>query len=198
MKLFFILLLFISLIVPFNVIEIRATTGQKVISTKIYGIPCKSSLPVVPEGDVALFFHHPVSTSSHTYLGGSLACEAKSTESNVGGRAVGQARNLRMKIQERFSDYLVQPIVVSRSNVGYDPSGRNLAPPEVIHITANGIIKMLMLQKKRLDRGESLILPTHIFQILDNFVKNEIIEPKPDELADCLENVIKVSNWKVS
>jgi len=149
-------------------------------------------------GDVALFFHHPVSTSSHTYLGGSLACEAKSTESNVGGRAVGQARNLRMKIQERFSDYLVQPIVVSRSNVGYDPSGRNLAPPEVIHITANGIIKMLMLQKKRLDRGESLILPTHIFQILDNFVKNEIIEPKPDELADCLENVIKVSNWKVS
>ena len=147
-------------------------------------------------GDVALFFHHPVSTSSHTYLGGSLACEAKSTEGNVGGRAVGQARNLRTKIQERFSDYLVQPIVVSRSNIGYDPSGRNLAPPEVIHLTANGIIRILELQKKRLDRGESLILSTHIFQILDEFVKNEIIEPKPEELVDYLENVVKVPNIK--
>jgi len=137
-------------------------------------------------GDVALFFHHPVSTSSHTYLGGALACEVKSTESNVGGRAVGQARNLRTKIQERFSDYLVQPMVVSRSNVGYDPSGRNLAPPEVIHLTANGIIRILELQKKRLDRGGSLILPTHIFQMLDEFVKKEIIEPKPEELVNYL------------
>lgn len=137
-------------------------------------------------GDVALFFHHPVSSSTHTYLGGALACEAKSTESNVGGRAVGQARNLRTKIQERFSDYLVQPIVVSRSNIGYDPSGRNLAPPEVIHLTASGIIRILELQKKRLDSGESLILPTHIFQMLDEFVKNEIIEPKPEELANYL------------
>jgi len=147
-------------------------------------------------GDVALFFHHPVSTSSHTYLGGSLACEAKSTESNVGGRAVGQARNLRTKIKERFSDYLVQSMVVSRSNIGYDPSGRNLAPPEVIHLTANGIIKILDLQKKKLDRGEPLILPTHIFQMLDEFVKNEIIEPKPEELVDYLENLVKVLNNK--
>ena len=137
-------------------------------------------------GDVALFFHHPVSTSSHTYLGGALACEAKSTESNVGGRAVGQARNLRTKIQERFSDYLVQPVVVSRSKIGYDPSGRNLAPPEVIHVTAGGIIRILELQKKRLDRGESLILPAHIFQMLDEFVKHEIIEPKPEELVNYL------------
>lgn len=137
-------------------------------------------------GDVALFFHHPVSTSTHTYLGGALACEAKSTESNVGGRAVGQARNLRTKIEERFSNYLVQPVVVSRSDIGYDPSGRNLAPPEVIHLTANGIIRMLELQKKRLDKGESLILPTHIFQMLDGFVKNEIVEPKPEELVNYL------------
>jgi len=147
-------------------------------------------------GDVALFFHHPVSTASHTYLGGSLACEAKSTENNVGGRAVGQARNLRTKIQERFTDYLVQPIVVSRSTIGYDPSGRNLAPPEVIHLTANGIIKMLELQKKRLNSGKSLILPTHIFQILDEFVKNEIIEPRPEELVDYLENVLTDPNYQ--
>lgn len=147
-------------------------------------------------GDVALFFHHPISTSSRIYLGGSLACEAKSTESNVGGKAVGQARNLRTKIEERFSEYLVQPVVVSRSCIGYDPSGRNLAPPEVIHLTANGIIRILELQKRRLDRGESLILPTHIFQMLDDLVKSEIIEPKPEELVDYLENVVKVPNIK--
>jgi len=135
-------------------------------------------------GDIVLFFHHPLHTPTKTYLGGAIVCEAKSTEGGIGSGAVGQARNLKKRVKEIFKDYLIQPIIISRSKIGYDPSGIKNAPPEVIHITSDVIIRLLEFQVNRVSSGKNLILPSHIFKFLDEMVKNELIEPSTSNITE--------------
>ena len=52
----------------------------------------------VKKGDVVLFSHFPLHSKDKTFTGAGLACEAKSTESNIGSGAVNQARGLCKKI----------------------------------------------------------------------------------------------------
>lgn len=134
-------------------------------------------------GDLVLYFHHPVDSREKTFSGGALACEAKSTESSVGSKAVGQARNLASKIEEAFPDYLVMPVVVSRSRIGFDRSGQDQAPPEVVHLTDHGIMALLDIQRKQFSNRGRLVMPPLVFQLLDSFIQNEGLEPRPDEIA---------------
>ena len=128
-------------------------------------------------GDVAVFCHFPISGEDKVYTGFALACEAKSSKSPIGSKAVGQARNLAAKIKEAFPDYLVLPIVLSRSQYGYDQSGKDLAPPEVIHLSHDILLRMLNIQKKRLENASNLLTPTQFMVVLDSLIKDQVIEP---------------------
>ena len=143
-------------------------------------------------GDVVLFFHHPVESRSQTFQGGALACEAKSTEGNVGSKAVGQARNLVSKVREAFPEYLVTPAIVSRSIIGYDGSGLDLAPPEVLHITNECLMTLLEIQRQQFSAGGRLILPPHVFELLDGFTRGENLQPTPEQVSVRMKDILQI------
>src|SRR5437660_2753572 len=144
-------------------------------------------------GDLVLLFHHPVEAREHTFQGGALACEAKSTESNVGSKAIGQARNLAARVEDSFPEYLVMPVVVSRSRIGYDHSALDQATPEVIHLTGESLLTLLDYQRNQFAAKGRLVLPPLIFQLLDGLVRDEMLEPNPKDLADRLTALIGTS-----
>ncbi len=139
-------------------------------------------------GDVALFFHFPIHHKTGLFEGGVLACEAKSTKGNVGGNSVGQARNFSKKILERFEKYFVQPIVVSRSTTGLDPSGKHLASPEVVHISEAALFSLLEIQKRKLNSEGSLITPSDLFKFLEELISKEKLEPSIEDIKSFFDN----------
>ena len=142
-------------------------------------------------GDVALFCHFPIPTERRTYHGYAIACEGKATENVIGSKAVGQARNLCKKIQELYPEYLVHTIIMSQSMCGYDSSGRDQAPPEVLHLNSKAILNLLDLQKRRLQKGLRLITPVHIMLLLEELIKSQDLNPKPETVVEITENPLK-------
>lgn len=142
-------------------------------------------------GDVALFCHFPIPTERRTYHGYAIACEAKATENVVGSKAVGQARNLCKKIQELYPQYLVHTIIVSQSTYGYDSSGREQAPPEVLHLSSKAMLNLLDLQKKRLDKGLPLITPVHVILLLEELIKRQDLNPKSGKIVEITEKLLE-------
>lgn len=128
-------------------------------------------------GDVAAFCHFPLLAGGTVHPGFAIACEAKSTETVVGSTAVGQVRNLAKKIGEAFANYVVQSVVVSRSKLGYDSSGKEQAPPEVVHLTSDLLNQLLTLQVTRFSKSLSLVTPISVMLTLDDLVKSQILEP---------------------
>ena len=128
-------------------------------------------------GDVAAFCHFPILAGGTVHPGFAIACEAKSTETVVGSTAVGQVRNLAKKISEAFPNYVVQLVVVSRSKIGYDPSGKGQAPPEVMHLNSDLLSQLLTLQLARFSKSLNLVTPMSIMLTLDDLVKSQILEP---------------------
>jgi len=150
-------------------------------------------------GDVALLSHFPVRTLDKEFVGSGLACEAKSTEGQVGSKAVGQARNLAVKMREAFQGYFVQPIVVSRSAFGFDQSGRDLSPPEVVLLPANTLLEACKLQKERLEEGNSLLVPAYFHAVVEEHVKKERLEPTVDEFISSLAAKLESEKkWKLT
>jgi len=137
-------------------------------------------------GDIAAFCHFPTIAGGVVRPGFALACEAKSTEGTVGSTAVGQVRNLAKKIGETFPNYVVQSLVVSRSRTGYDSSGREQAPPEVVHFTADLLLKLLDLQLERVQKSSTLITPLTIILAIDDLVKTRNLEPDWKTLSNFL------------
>jgi len=135
-------------------------------------------------GDVALFHHFPLHGKDVLFDGGILGCEAKSTKSNIGGKAVGQSRNFTKKLSEKFPKYFFQPIIISRSETGLDPSGIHLAPPEVIHLNHKCILKMLEIQKKRVENNEYLITPSEIFSFFEELVLEQKLQPSEKNIEN--------------
>jgi len=143
-------------------------------------------------GDVALFCHFPLQSQKEILNGFALACGAKATTNVVGSKAVGQVRNFAKKIRENYAKYLVQPVIISQAEFGYDGSGRRNAPPEVVHLSAKLILNLLDAQKKRLERGLSLITPIHIMLLLERLVKEQNLEPDETAILRIVEELIKV------
>ena len=142
-------------------------------------------------GDVALFCHFPIPTERRTYHGYAVACEGKATENVIGSKAVGQARNLCKKIQELYPEYLTHTIIMSQSTCGYDSSGRDQAPPEVLHLSSKAILNLLDLQKNRLQKGLPLITPVHIMLLLEELIKSQDLNPKPEIVVEITESLLK-------
>jgi hypothetical protein len=141
-------------------------------------------------GDVVLLSHFPIHARSREFVGCALACEAKSTEGEVGSKAVGQARNLKTKVEEAYSGYLVYPIVVSRAKSGYDASGRDIAPPEVVLLNQDTLLEVCRLQKERLEKGDRLLLPVHIMAAIEELIKSEKLESSASDIRTILNNVL--------
>lgn len=135
-------------------------------------------------GDVAIFSHFPIFTSSQTYQGYAIGCETKASQYPIGSRAVGQARNLCQKIKETFPDYLVHTAIVSRSICGYDSSGREQAPPEVVHLNYKILLELLETQKSLLEKGERLITPLDFALVINELIREQKLEPTPSEFKD--------------
>jgi hypothetical protein len=146
-------------------------------------------------GDVALFCHFPSQSEKEIIHGYAIACEGKATESAVGSKAVGQARNFSKKINELYPRYLVQPLIFSQSKCGYDESGRRTAPPEVVHLTAKTMLSLLDVQKRRLEQSLSLTTPIHIMLLLQELVKQQNLEPEEEIIAEIVERLEKP--WKI-
>jgi len=142
-------------------------------------------------GDVALFCHFPIPTDKQTYHGYAIACEGKATENAIGSKAVGQARNLCKKIQELYPQYFVHTIIMSQSPYGYDSSGREQAPPEVLHLNTKTMLNLLDLQKKRLEKGLLLITPVHVMLLLEELIKNQDFNPKPEKVVEIVEKLLE-------
>jgi hypothetical protein len=138
-------------------------------------------------GDVGIFCHFPIQTDKEILHGYAIACEGKAKESVIGSKAVGQARNLCTKIKEFYPKYLVHTIVVSQSIYGYDSSGREQAPPEVLHITSKVLLTLLDLQEKHLENNLHLISPLHIMLLFEELVKRQYLEPKPETVVKVIE-----------
>lgn len=141
-------------------------------------------------GDVALFCHFPLQSQKEVLHGCAIACEAKATIGAVGSKAVGQARNFSKKVKENYSKYLVQPLVLSQSSCGYDDSGRRNAPPEVIHLTARTVLSLLDVQKKRFEKGVSLITPMHIMLLFEKLIKEQNLEPDEKTIVEIVGDLV--------
>jgi hypothetical protein len=141
-------------------------------------------------GDIVLFFHHPVESRKETFEGGAIACEAKSTESNVGSKAVGQARNLSAKVRLEYPKYVVFPIVVSRSKCGFDQSGRDQATPDVVHITEKILMGIIEQQREQLNINGNLVLPSHFLMLLDSLIRDESLEPNEVEVRKRVQGLL--------
>jgi hypothetical protein len=142
-------------------------------------------------GDVGIFSHFPVQTDTEILHGYAIACEGKATENAVGSKAIGQARNLCTKIREVFPNYLVHTMVVSQSTCGYDSSGQEQAPPEVIHLTSRVLLTLLDLQEKRMEQNLPLITPNHIMLALEELIKGQELEPKAERMLDLVKGTLK-------
>jgi hypothetical protein len=141
-------------------------------------------------GDVGLFCHFPLLAGGTVRPGLAVACEAKSTEGPVGSTAVGQVRNLAKKIGEVFPNYLVQSFVVSRSKVGYDKTGVEQAPPEVVHLTSDLLIELLTLQASRARKSMKLITPLTTILTVDVLVKSSNLQPNWTDFYNALSKFI--------
>jgi len=128
-------------------------------------------------GDLAAFCHFPILAEGIVHAGFAIACEAKSTEGPVGSTAVGQVRNLAEKIKEKYKGYVVHLVVASRSKVGYDTSGREQASPEVIHLTAGVLLRLMDLQLARAREGVKLITPLSIMLTISDLGKCQELQP---------------------
>jgi len=142
-------------------------------------------------GDVVLFCHFPIPTEMRTYHGYAIACESKATENVIGSKAVGQARNLCKKIQELYPQYLVHTSIMSQSLYGYDSSGEEQAPPEVLHLNSKTMLNLLDLQKSRLEKGLALITPIHLILLLEELIKSQELNPKPEKVVEIIEELLK-------
>jgi len=142
-------------------------------------------------GDLVLFCHFPFCSEKEILEGYAIACEAKAQEGVIGSKAIGQARNLCKKIQEAYPRYLVHTLVLSQSAYGYDQSGREQAPPEVLHVTSKVILSILDVQKKRLEKGLSLVTPVHIMHLFEELVRRQDLEPKPEITIEILEGAME-------
>jgi hypothetical protein len=142
-------------------------------------------------GDVALFCHFPAQTDKEISYGYGIACEGKAGENAIGSRAIGQARNLCKKIMESYPKYMVHTTVISQSICGYDSSGREQSPPEVVHMTARVLLTLLDIQEKQLEKGLNLITPVHIMLLLEELIKRQDLEPEPNDAKAIIEALIK-------
>jgi len=142
-------------------------------------------------GDVGLLCHFPFQTEAEILHGYAIACEGKATESVIGSKAVGQARNFCTKIKEFYPKYLVHTLIVSQSTYGYDSSGREQAPPEVLHLNSKLLLGLLDLQEKRLEKNLPLITPIHIVLLFEELIKSQILEPKPETMLELLEKILE-------
>lgn len=147
-------------------------------------------------GDVGLFCHFPIVAGGDTKPGCAIACEAKSTNGAIGSRAVAQARNLTVKIREAYSKYALHTIVMSGKNALYDPSGREQAPPEVLHLTDEMLLDILGIQVKLANKRQKLITPLTIMTTLDDLMTSEKLEPTQEEVTKMIESKIKHDDTK--
>jgi hypothetical protein len=141
-------------------------------------------------GDVGLFCHFPIQSETEILQGYAIACEGKASESVIGSKAIGQARNLCIKVKEFYPKYLIHTLIVSQSTSGYDSSGREQAPPEVLHLNSKILLGLLDLQEKRLERDFSLITPVHIMLLFEELIKRQNLEPKEETIFEILEETI--------
>jgi len=141
-------------------------------------------------GDIGVFCHFPIQTDKEILYGYAIAIEGKASENVIGSKAIGQARNLCKKIQEFYPKYLVHTIVISQSVCGYDSSGREQAPPEVIHLTSKILLTLLDIQEKQLEKNLNLITPIHIILLLEELIKIQDLDPKPDKVKEIMQRLI--------
>lgn len=147
-------------------------------------------------GDVGVFCHFPTVAGGKTKSGCAIACEAKATGGAIGSRAVSQARNLKVKIEEVYPNYALHTIVVSGRDALYDSSGRETASPEVLHITDEMLLDVLGMQVKLANQRQMLINPLTIMTGLDELVTAEKREPTRDEFTKTIEGKIRRGDSK--
>lgn len=142
-------------------------------------------------GDVGLFFHFPVQTDKEILQGYAIACEGKASESVIGSKAIGQARNLSMKIRELYPKYLVHTIIVSQAAGGYDSSAREQAPPEVFHLNSKTLLNLLAMQEELLEKNLSLFTPFHMMSLLEKLLRRQELEPKAETVVDLVRETLR-------
>lgn len=147
-------------------------------------------------GDVGLFCHFPTIAAGETKSGCAIACEAKATGGAIGSRAVAQARNLTVKIKEAYPNYALHTIVVSGKDALYDASGREQAPPEVLHLTDEMLLDILGMQVRLANKRQKLVNPLTIMTGLDDLVTAEKLEPTREEFTKMIESKIKLDDFK--
>jgi hypothetical protein len=133
-------------------------------------------------GDLGLFHHFPVMASGMWHPGYAIACEAKCSRFPVGSTAVSQVRNLAEKILDQFELYLVQKVVVSRSSSGYDKSGREQAPPDVVHLSTDVLIWLLGRQAELYRKDSPLLTPYTILTLLDTLKQSQTLDPHVEDI----------------
>ena len=141
-------------------------------------------------GDAVLFYHFPFQSDHAILHGYAIASEGKAAENAVGSKAVGQARNLAIKIKENYQNYLIHTVVFSQSKFGFDSSGREQAPPEVLHITARTLLCLLELQEKQLEKDLRLITPHIIAKLLEELIKRQKLEPDSVEVVELVKDIL--------
>jgi hypothetical protein len=144
-------------------------------------------------GDVGLFFHFPVQTEKEILHGYAIACEGKASESVIGSKAIGQARNLSTKIRELHPKYLIHTMIVSQSVCGYDSSGREQAPPEVVHLNSKTLLSLLAMQEELLEKNHSLLTPFRIMLLFEELLRRQELEPKRETVIDLAKETLRTS-----
>jgi hypothetical protein len=144
-------------------------------------------------GDVVLFFHFPVQTDKEILQGYAIACEGKASESVIGSKAIGQARNLCMKIRELYPKYLVHTIIVSQAAGGYDSSGREQAPPEVLHLNSKALLNLLSMQEELLEKNLSLLTPFRMMLLFEELLRRQELEPKAETVVNSVREILRTS-----
>lgn len=130
-------------------------------------------------GDVALFYHNPISTNEGIKEGYAIACEAKATAKSIGSRIMSQVETFVKRIRTEFPKYQVHQIIVSRSR-GYDQTALPTAF-DTVHFSHEILLNLLKLQEILLKSKSKLITPIHFAHLIDALIREHKVNPTKEE-----------------
>lgn len=138
-------------------------------------------------GDVALFYHNPISTNEGIREGYAIACEAKATAKSIGSRIMSQVETFVKRIRTEFPKYQVHQIIASRSR-GYDQTALPTAF-DTIHFNHENILNLLKLQENLLKSKSKLITPIHFAHLIDGLIGEHKVNPTKEETIQRLKSM---------
>jgi hypothetical protein len=154
--------------------------------------PKKSRVHFGSQGEDSVgFFLRPPAVLAETSAGLVLAMELKRTASDK--KAVGQATTAAGQWRAYFDGKAtVLALTISDSETYAEKAAREYAATNgVVHLPAEALAKLAALQQDLFTDGRNLIVPVHIWALLDGFVQTGYTEPTTSDVIQGTQELLE-------